>query len=191
LKVALAINPRDTLANRALAVFYMTSKRMAEAEPYVKAATLTVTARRNLCWLTTTRNRKRDDEARSVLIPLANADDTFAEASTRLAEIECAAGPQGRGLCAPGRCAEAVCKEPPRADAPRRTAARRQEVGGGRQRSGVRGEGGAIITAATPPARRGHISAPVHSTRQSRVPERTEARADPRAGLSTSSPGCT
>jgi len=89
LKEALAIDPHNTLANRALAVFYIASRRPLEAEASMKAAAEAAPDRRPTLLLADYYTRaRRDEDARRVLTPLTRTDDAFAEASTRLAEMD-------------------------------------------------------------------------------------------------------
>ena len=107
---ALAIDPGNALANRALAVFFMASKRWQEAEPFVKAAVAsTGNGEAKMALADFYLRANRDDEAKTVLGELASAKSGFAEATTRLAEIDVR---QGRTQQAYARLEQVLAQEP-------------------------------------------------------------------------------
>jgi tetratricopeptide (TPR) repeat protein len=93
IKEALAKEPQHLLANRMLAVLYLSTRRLNEAEQPLKAvadASKTPGARFQLADYYVSVGRTK--EAASLLTPLSSDPATFAEAESRLAALDYAAG---------------------------------------------------------------------------------------------------
>ena len=93
MKEALALEPANLAANRALGMFYIGSNRMAEAEPHFK--TIAKTANEPPAFITLADYyliSKRYQEARGVLTELQTNPDAYAGATIRLAAIDVALG---------------------------------------------------------------------------------------------------
>jgi tetratricopeptide (TPR) repeat protein len=92
-KEALATAPQHLFANRMLAVLYLASGRVKEAEQPLKVvADLSKTPAARLRLADYYMSSGRIEDAENLLIPLAADQATFAEAETRLAALDYAAG---------------------------------------------------------------------------------------------------
>jgi cellulose synthase operon protein C len=91
LKAALALDPDNLIANRALGTFYLSSNRAAEAEKYFQAiARVASTPETKIGLSDYYVIVKRYDDARKILRDLAQSEEQFAVATTRLAAIDAA-----------------------------------------------------------------------------------------------------
>ena len=87
LKAALAVDAKDPLANRMLAAYYMSSRRAAEAEPYLKTLSDAGGERAKVALADYYISIKRLDQAKAVLEPLVQAEKATSTAALRLAQI--------------------------------------------------------------------------------------------------------
>ena len=89
LKDALAQDPNNIQAHRALGVFYMSTGRAAEAEPHFQAiATAAKTSAASLALADYYIVTKRPDDATKLLRDLASKDESLAPATMRLAALD-------------------------------------------------------------------------------------------------------
>jgi tetratricopeptide (TPR) repeat protein len=91
---AVAANPRDELANRAIASFYMSSDRRAQAEPFLHAAAAQPNQklRSTLALADFYMTAGRSAEARALLTPVSGEDAQATGAKVRLAALDYEAG---------------------------------------------------------------------------------------------------
>lgn len=87
LRRALDIDSKHVLANRALAAYYVSSRRAAEAEPYLKTIAETGVPQASFQLADYYIGARRFDDARKVLEPLAKTPASAGEAETRLSAI--------------------------------------------------------------------------------------------------------
>ena len=115
MRAALAIEPRSATGNRAMAMYYMTTGRPADAEPHLKIVAETMPGPEPKYFLAEYYLRLgRTDDARATLTPLLEDDATFVGASVRLARIEVVAKKNAEAH----RLIESVlAREPKNADA--------------------------------------------------------------------------
>jgi tetratricopeptide (TPR) repeat protein len=93
MKQAVALDPRNVAANRALATFYIGSNRPADAERHLKSvAEISRTAESQITLADYYLTQNRIAEAIAVLNTAAKEQDGYAEARSRLAAIDYAAG---------------------------------------------------------------------------------------------------
>jgi tetratricopeptide (TPR) repeat protein len=86
---ALTLEPKNLIANRAMATLYMITNRTSEAEPHFKTvADVSQSPRGRLALADYYSQLDRFDQARAVLEPMAADPRTFADAQTRLAQID-------------------------------------------------------------------------------------------------------
>jgi tetratricopeptide (TPR) repeat protein len=108
LRQGLALAPDDFSINRALGLLYLGSNRAKDAEPFFKtiAAKKTASPSGALTLADYYRVTRRVDDARRVLQELAQSDQTYAVAMTRLAAIDGSEGQYAQGLVKIGQVLE-------------------------------------------------------------------------------------
>ncbi len=110
LKAALALDPDNLIANRALGTFYLSSNRAAESEKYFQAiARVASTPETKIGLSDYYVIVKRYDDARKILRELAQQEDQYAVATTRLAAVDAAQGDRTGALT---KLQEVVLKHP-------------------------------------------------------------------------------
>ena len=89
MREALALDPKNVIANRAVAMYYLLSNRPQDAEPHLKVVADTSPGPEAKYYLAEYYMRtNRLDDAREILTPLAADDASFVDATVRLARID-------------------------------------------------------------------------------------------------------